>query len=69
VCGGQRPSLAAAARRSLRMSPMSSYCLFKVPFLKGVKKQNKAEIKKERKEKCVKMAQAILAQVVAQAGL
>ena len=62
-------SLAAAARRSLRMSPMSSYCLFKVPILKGVKKQNKAEIKKERKEKCVKMAQAILAQVVARAGL
>ena len=40
-------SLSAAARRSLRMSPMSSYCLFKVPILKGVKKQNKAEIKKE----------------------
>ena len=68
-CGGQRPSLSAAARRSLRMSPMSSYCLFKVPILKGVKKQNKAEIKKEKKEKCVKMAQAILAQVVARAGL
>jgi hypothetical protein len=48
---------------------MSSYCLSKVPILKGVKKQNEAEIKKERKEKCVKMAQAILAQVVARAGL